>query len=45
VVKLFLLKNVRFTGYRRFGVSVFDGHFDPIAVFFKIIGDDLGFRV
>jgi hypothetical protein len=41
VVKLFLLKSVRFARYRRFGVFVFDGHFDPIAVFLKIFGDDL----
>jgi hypothetical protein len=34
VVELFLLKSVKFARYRRFGVFVFDGHFDPIAVFF-----------
>jgi hypothetical protein len=34
VVKLFLLKSVKFVRYMRFGVFVFDGHFDPIAVFF-----------
>ncbi len=34
VVELFLLKSVKFARYRRFGVFVFDGHFDLIAVFF-----------
>ncbi len=34
VVKLFLLKSVRFARYMTFGVFVFDGHFDPIAVIF-----------
>ncbi len=34
VVKLFLLKSVRFARYKRFGVFVFDEHFDPIAIFF-----------
>jgi hypothetical protein len=34
-------KNVRFARYRRFGVFVFDGHFDLIAVLFLIFGDDL----
>jgi hypothetical protein len=33
VIELFLLKSVKFEGYRRFGVFVFDGHFDLIAVF------------
>jgi hypothetical protein len=34
VVKLVFLKSVRFARYRRFGVFVFNGHFDPIAIFF-----------
>jgi len=34
VVQLFLLKSVRFAKYRRFGVFVFHGHFNLIAVFF-----------
>jgi hypothetical protein len=34
VVELFLVKSVRFTKYRRFGVFVFDGHFDLITVIF-----------
>ncbi len=37
MVELFLLKNVKFAKYRRFGVFVFDGHFDPIAVFFRYL--------
>jgi hypothetical protein len=41
VVELFLLKSVRFAKYRRCGVFVFHGHFDLIAVFFNIFGDDL----
>jgi len=41
VVELFLLKNVKFARYRRFGVFVFHGHFHLIAVFFLIFGDDL----
>jgi hypothetical protein len=35
MVELFFVKNVRFARYKRFGVFVFDGHFDP----------GLGFRV
>ncbi len=34
MVELVSLKSVKFARYRRFGVFVFDGHFDPIAVFF-----------
>jgi hypothetical protein len=34
VIELFLLKSVKFEGYRRFGVFVFDGHFDLIAILF-----------
>jgi hypothetical protein len=41
VVELLLLKSVRFVGYKRFGVFVFDGHFDLIVVLFFIFGDDL----
>ncbi len=41
VVELFWLKSVKFARYRRFGVFVFDGHFDLIAVLFLIFGDDL----
>jgi hypothetical protein len=41
VIELFLLKSVKFEGYRRFGVFVFDGYFDLIAVFLKIFGGDL----
>jgi hypothetical protein len=41
VVELFLLKSVKFARYRRFQVFVFDGHFDLIAIFLKIFGDDL----
>jgi len=41
VVELFLVKNVRFARYRRFGVFVFDGHFDLIAIIFYIFGGDL----
>jgi hypothetical protein len=37
VIELFLLKSVKFEGYRRFGVFVFDGHFDLIAVFKKYL--------
>jgi hypothetical protein len=40
VVELFLLKNVRFSRYRRFGVFVFHGHFD-LTVFCLIFGEDL----
>jgi hypothetical protein len=31
VVELFLLKSAKFARYRKFGVFVFDGHFDRIA--------------
>jgi len=41
MVKLFLVKSVRFARYKRFGVFVFDGHFDLIAIFFYIFGGDL----
>jgi hypothetical protein len=41
VVELFLVKSVRFARYKRFGVFVFDGHFDVIAIFFYIFGGDL----
>jgi hypothetical protein len=41
VVELFLLKSAKFARYRKFGVFVFDGHFDRIAVFFLIFGDGL----
>ncbi len=41
VVELFLLKSVKFARYRRFGVFLFHGHFDPIAVFFLVFRDDL----
>jgi hypothetical protein len=34
VVELFLLKSVRFAKYKKFGVFMFHGHFDLIAVFF-----------
>ncbi len=37
VVRLFLLKSVRFARYMRFGVFVFDGHFDVIRVFFRYL--------
>jgi hypothetical protein len=33
VVELFLIKSVRFARYRGFGVFVFHGHFDLIAIF------------
>jgi hypothetical protein len=33
VVELVLLKSVKFAGYKRFGIFVFGGHFDPIAIF------------
>jgi hypothetical protein len=32
-----LLKSVRFARYMRFGVFVFDGHFDVIKVFFRYL--------
>jgi hypothetical protein len=38
VVELFLLKSAKFARYRKFGVFVFDGHFDQIAVFILIFG-------
>jgi hypothetical protein len=41
MVKLVLPKSVGFARYRRFGVFVFNGHFDMIAVLFFIIKDDL----
>jgi hypothetical protein len=41
MVELFLVKSVRFARYKRFGVFVFDGHFDLIAIFFYIFGGDL----
>jgi hypothetical protein len=41
VVELVLLKSVKFAGYKRFGVFVFDGHFDPIAIFFLGFWSDL----
>ncbi len=41
VVELFLFKSVRFAKYKRFGVFVFNGHFDLIAVLFLIFGNDL----
>jgi hypothetical protein len=34
VVELVLLKSVKFARYGRFGVFVFDGHFDPLRFFF-----------
>ena len=37
MVKLFLLKSVRFARYMKFGVFVFDGHFDVIRVFFRYL--------
>ncbi len=37
MVDLFLVKSVRFARYKRFGVFVFDGHFDLIAIFFFFI--------
>ncbi len=36
-----MFKSVRFAKYKRFGVFVFDGHFDLIAVLFLIFGNDL----
>jgi len=41
VVELFWLKSVRFASYRRFGVFVFDGDFDLIAVLVLMFGHDL----
>jgi hypothetical protein len=34
VIELFLVKSVKFARYRRFGVFVFDGHFDLITIIF-----------
>jgi hypothetical protein len=41
VVDFFLLKSVKFARYKRFGVFVFDGHFDPIPVFYLVFEDNL----
>ncbi len=32
-----MLKSVRFARYMRFGVFVFDGHFDVIIIFFRYL--------
>jgi hypothetical protein len=40
VVELVFLKSVRFARYRRFGVFVFHGHFDLIAIFVLGFGCD-----
>jgi len=34
MVELVFVKSVRFARYKRFGVFVFDGHFELIAVTF-----------